>query len=235
IGLAYAGSSRRRLEASADNPHPNLMRQLRQLRDNLSAESGLPIYMVASTTTIDQMARYLPQSLDELRGISGFGDVKLAQFGQQFLNGIATYCAQHQLEGNMAALAPKREKKASKAAPKGASRKASFDMFAEGLSIEDIATKRGFAYSTIFGHLSSYVLSGDLPLAALMTDEIKMQIETAILAFGADSLLELKAKLPDTIDFNEMRLVRDLLVQAGKIVLAEKAADGAPGPDAVGT
>ena len=230
IGLAYAGSSKRRHEATADNPHPNLMRQLRQLRDAISVENGLPIYMVASTTTIDQMARYLPQSLSDLRKISGFGEVKLAQFGQQFLTVVLDYCTQHHHDGNMAALAPKREKKeaSGKAALKGSSKKQSFELFMEGMTIEDIALKRGFVYSTIFGHLSSYALTGEIPVNALLDDATKAQIETAILQFGGDDLLALKTKLPDTVDFNELRLVRDLLVKEGRVQLTEKKAEPEP-------
>jgi ATP-dependent DNA helicase RecQ len=203
---------------------------LRQLRDAISVENGLPIYMVASTTTIDQMARYLPQSLSDLRKISGFGEVKLAQFGQQFLTVVLDYCTQHHHDGNMAALAPKREKKeaSGKAALKGSSKKQSFELFMEGMTIEDIALKRGFVYSTIFGHLSSYALTGEIPVNALLNDDTKAQIETAILQFGGDDLLALKTKLPDTVDFNELRLVRDLLVKEGRVQLTEKKAEPEP-------
>ncbi|MBK7290975.1 MAG: HRDC domain-containing protein [Chitinophagaceae bacterium] len=84
---AYAGATQKR----ADTPHPNLHQQLRKLRETICVKKDLPIYIVAGTNTIDEMARYLPQSLSELKKVSGFGDVKIEQYGQQFLDVILQY------------------------------------------------------------------------------------------------------------------------------------------------
>ncbi|MBK8142258.1 MAG: HRDC domain-containing protein [Chitinophagaceae bacterium] len=44
-------------------------------------QRDLPIFIVAVSNTIDEMAMYLPQTLTELRKISGFGDTKIEQYG----------------------------------------------------------------------------------------------------------------------------------------------------------
>ncbi|HEV8272632.1 MAG TPA: AAA family ATPase, partial [Chitinophagaceae bacterium] len=65
----YAGEVKQR----AESPHPPLHQRLRKLRDSICAKADLPIYIVAGTNTLDEMARYLPLNLTELRKISGFG------------------------------------------------------------------------------------------------------------------------------------------------------------------
>jgi hypothetical protein len=52
---------------------------------------------VASGKSIDEMAEYLPQNLDELVKLSGFGKAKAKLYGQQFLEVITGYCHDHDL------------------------------------------------------------------------------------------------------------------------------------------
>ncbi|MEO7801084.1 MAG: HRDC domain-containing protein, partial [Ginsengibacter sp.] len=87
----YAGVAQKAI----DSPHPVLHQQLRRIREDICAKKNLPVYIVAGSTTIDEMARYLPQTLEELEKISGFGEVKIKQYGDAFLNVIKTYSSQH--------------------------------------------------------------------------------------------------------------------------------------------
>lgn len=103
----YAGIAKQ----STEIPYPLLYLQLRTLRDNLCAKKELPIYIVAGSNTLNEMARYLPQTLTELRKISGFGDAKIEQYGQQFLNIILEYCKANNLLSLIHEKAPKRERK----------------------------------------------------------------------------------------------------------------------------
>jgi superfamily II DNA helicase RecQ len=64
----YAGVAQQKTES----PHPLLHQRLRKLRDAICSKAELPIYIVAGTTTLDEMSTYLPQNLNELRKINGF-------------------------------------------------------------------------------------------------------------------------------------------------------------------
>ncbi len=90
---AYAGASQKK----ADSPHPELHKRLRKCRENICDSRGLAIYLVAGTTTIDEMARYLPQDLEELKMISGFGETKTKSYGKLFLDVIRDYCREQGL------------------------------------------------------------------------------------------------------------------------------------------
>ena len=58
---------------------------LKTLRKRLADEKNLPAYVVFSDATLQQMARFKPQTDAELMAISGVGPKKLVQYGDAFL------------------------------------------------------------------------------------------------------------------------------------------------------
>ncbi len=67
---------------------------LRDLRRTIAAERDVPPYVVFSDAVLRSMARELPRTAGQLRGISGVGEKKLADFGARFLAAIAESSAQ---------------------------------------------------------------------------------------------------------------------------------------------
>ncbi len=62
-----------------------LFERLRRLRRELADERDVPAYVIFSDAVLREMARVVPRTLGQLRGISGVGDKKLAEFGERFL------------------------------------------------------------------------------------------------------------------------------------------------------
>lgn len=85
--------------------------RLKKLRDRICHTKDLPVFMVASSKTLDEMARYLPQSSDELRKITGFGDAKIKQYGTEFLEIIEEYMEANELTSRMSEKPAKTKKK----------------------------------------------------------------------------------------------------------------------------
>ena len=81
--------------------HPDLLNELVQMRNRISAEEGLPVYMVASTKTLVQMADFLPENEKELLKIHGFGKIKVKRFGGRFLEMIGDYISTYGLQSRM--------------------------------------------------------------------------------------------------------------------------------------
>ncbi len=77
--------------------HPDLLNELVQLRNRISAAAGLPVYLVASIKTLVQMADHLPETEKELLKIHGFGKIKVERFGAQFLEIINHYCTAYEI------------------------------------------------------------------------------------------------------------------------------------------
>lgn len=78
--------------------HPELLSELVQLRNRISKEENLPVYIVASVKTLVQMADYLPETEKELLKIHGFGKIKVQRFGAPFLKIIHDYISAHGIE-----------------------------------------------------------------------------------------------------------------------------------------
>ncbi len=205
---AYAGAS----QGKTDSPHPVLHQQLRKQRDAICSRKNLPVYLVVGSNTLDEMARYLPQSLTELRKISGFGDAKIEQYGQQFLDIILEYCHEHNLESLVHEKTPKRERKSKSAGDKAAKKKSdshaeSFRLYKEGKTIAAIATERNLAISTIESHLAKFVALKEISIQELVNSEKVVMIEAALKDFDGTSVNPVKAKLGEGFTYGEIKLV----------------------------
>jgi len=201
---AYAGASQKK----TDSPRPVLHQQLRKLRDSICAQKDLPIYIVAGSNAIDEMALYLPHTLTELKNISGFGDAKVRQYGQQFLDIIIAYSKKNNLSSLMHEKSPKKEPKKAKEkkGPKVDTKAESFRLFREGKTISEIAKERNFAIQTIEGHLAHFVQKGEINIEELVSREKLLLIEPAIKDFNGKAIASIKQKLGNEVGFGEIKL-----------------------------
>jgi hypothetical protein len=205
---AYATSSQQKTESS----HPQLHRKLRELRNKICEQKNVPVYYVASTSTIDEMAEYLPQNLDELVKISGFGQAKAKQYGSQFLKIITEYSAEHNLGSFIHNKKTKRERKEKNPSEiseqKEDTKTISYKLFKEGKTIAEIASLRNFAVSTIEGHLAHFISKGILSVHELVQKEKFILIEPHLENFeSGSSIIPIKQKLGDEISYGEIRMV----------------------------
>lgn len=83
------------------------------------------------------------------------------------------------------------------------------DMFTSGMTMEQIATERRIAVSTVFSHLALYVEDGSLPIDQLMSqDHISTILNHARLHPQGISTRGLKEAVGDSITYSEIMLVR---------------------------
>ena len=84
---ARGGSKRRRLGGAAlDIPcDEELFEKLRVLRKTLADKKGVPPYIVFGDATLRLMALHKPRDAEGLLALSGVGERKLADYGQDFL------------------------------------------------------------------------------------------------------------------------------------------------------
>ncbi len=134
-----------------------LFQRLRTLRHELADAANVPPYVVFSDRALMEMATYYPQSPERLLDINGVGRVKLERYGEQFLSSIREYCAAQGLQERAKVVhAP--------ATFTGGLAKRRFvevgELFASGLSIEQIQIQYGVQRSTVVGHLATYLREG---------------------------------------------------------------------------
>jgi len=65
-----------------------LFEKLRQLRRALASAAKIPPYRIFDDKTLRLLARYRPATPNQMRQVSGVGDVKLREYGAQFLEAI---------------------------------------------------------------------------------------------------------------------------------------------------
>ncbi len=203
-----------------EEPHPtealpfeaDLLSVLKNTRREMALLENIPAYIIVGDNTLVEIATYLPQSLDELRLISGFGDIKLTRYGREFLEQVKMFCHQRGLPSKMNQKNKKRERKprAEKAtAPMRNSdtRLVSLNLYRVGKSIPEIALERSLAASTIETHLSYFIFTGEMDVFDMVTETKLPAIKDAIESYGADRLSPLKEVLGDDYTYGEIKAV----------------------------
>lgn len=86
-------------KAKAEEPHKpvnnavneELLEALKELRRKLAAKKRVPAYVIFSDASLTDMCKKLPKTPEEFLNVSGVGNVKLAQYGEQFLEVIRRF------------------------------------------------------------------------------------------------------------------------------------------------
>jgi ATP-dependent DNA helicase RecQ len=137
-----------------------LFEKLRQLRQSIALEENVPAYIIFSDAALKDMERLKPKDSKEFLQVSGVGEAKNKKYGRQFLAEIKTF-----VNEKKATKKPKKSKKTP-------SESITFEYYEKGLSIPEIAKKREFAETTIYGHLVKIHASGkDIDLYEYITKE----------------------------------------------------------------
>ena len=200
----YAGKSSYQKN---DSPYPELYKQLRAKRDEICEQKNMPVYLVANSASLDEMARFLPQTFDELNKITGFGKVKTEKLGDAFLSIINSYCEEKNLHTNMEAM-PKKETRAKKTVEvKTDTKMVSFTSFKEGKTVAEIAIERTLTSATIEGHLAYFVGIGEIEIDALVTKEKQQFIKDAAAIHGQLQHKVIIENIPEGISYGEVKIV----------------------------
>jgi hypothetical protein len=176
---AYAKTSSAK---SVTSRNPKLYYELLTLRNRICEPHDLPIYIVAGSKTLVEMADYLPLTDKELLKINGFGPAKVEKYGALFLDIIQKYCKTNNLQSQMfektdlkADRKSKSDKK-EKAEPKekkqkGDSHRESYELYKAGKTVDEIAVERGLTISTVCSHLGRFIALGNLDINKLISLE----------------------------------------------------------------
>lgn len=194
---------------NTDTSNPELFETLKRWRNQVCAETGQAIYMVANQTSLQEICSFLPLTKKDLMQIGGFGKAKAEKYGDDILEAVESYCERNGLESRMheKTMNPKKERKPKLTEPKTDSKMLSFELYKAGKGITEIAKERNFAISTIEGHLSYFVGTGDLSIDEIVSKEKQALINDAVVKHGPSSLTTLINDLPKEISYNEIRMV----------------------------
>lgn len=149
-----------------------LFERLRVLRKQIADEKNIPPFVVFSDATLSDMAQKKPLNQLEMFNVSGVGEQKYRQFGEVFLKEIRDFL---------------------RTIPKGSTSTGidtfhyTFQLYKEGLSVEEIAEQRNLNPVTIFSHLAKLYEDGeDINISAFITETEYQQI------IGAAKIMNVK-------------------------------------------
>jgi ATP-dependent DNA helicase RecQ len=167
---------------------------LREWRRETARTQGVPAFVVMHDSTLIELCRRPPTSLAGLRGIPGFGERKLEQYGSQLLVAMRQF-----VQGARASEAPKKHSK-----PAQDTRR----LLLQGHSLEEVARIRGRQLSSVIGLVTEMLEAGQLEFQPQwLVPEKLAQIKAAYAAHGNGRLRTLKDALPPEISFDEIRMV----------------------------
>ena len=191
-----------------------LFEKLRTFRKRLADERGVPPYIIFSDVSLRQMARAYPSNENEFARISGVGQVKLRDFGAMFIREVADFLASNPRQifaDDSFASAPSQPR-----ARLNDTARETLKLFRAGQSVDDIATRRMLATSTIYGHLATAMEVGEnIDLDRLLTTAEQATLRKAFAKWGSGNLGGVRESLGNKFDYGILRLYRSALQRSG--------------------
>ena len=168
---------------------------LKEWRKNAARERNRAAFIVLHDTTLEQICSVRPKTLAELRKVSGIGEAKCDEYGQEILDVLRRFEAGERTTQEWHARATDASQE-------------TLELLKKGHSFAEIAQLRGRKIATVVALIANLVEQGELPFdPAWVGAERLALIQNAAAKRGLDLLGPLKKDLPAEITFEEIRLV----------------------------
>ena len=173
---------------------PTLFNILTSIRESVAKEHKLPPYVIFSENSLEEMATMYPTSMEELIKISGVSKGKADKFGKRFIEEIAVYVEENDVEKPS-------EFVMKQVANKSVHKIHIIQNIDKKLPLEEIARMRGMKFIELIDEIESIVASGTkLNLDYYLNDIIEEDIQDEVFAYFRSTVAFDKNKA-----FNELR------------------------------
>ena len=182
-------------DSCSDEPiDPDLREYLREWRRSIAKELGFPAFVIMHDSTLEELCRRQPSSLEQIRQVPGFGVAKTQTYGLKVIEALNKFRA--------GARSGARPEKMSRPAEE------TIRLLAQGKTLEEIAQLRERQLASVTSLVADLIEEGRLHFQPDWVDEPKLiQIEQACEKLGMDRLRTIKDALPEEITYDEIRLV----------------------------
>lgn len=122
--------------------------------------------------------------------------------------GEAALAARAAIDVNLRAVGPTETQRRAAQVEAGTTVALTAQLFARGLTPEQIAAERGLTVYTVYSHLARLIAEGRVSVDAVVPADIQKQIRAEIEAVGSvERLSAIKVRLPESIDYGVIRCV----------------------------
>jgi ATP-dependent DNA helicase RecQ len=171
----------------------DLKEYLREWRRSIAKEMKLAAFVVMHDSSLDEICRRKPKSVEQLLEIPGIGEKKAETYGRQILAALARF-----QQGERAGWTQQQSKPVDETTR----------LLNDGKSLEEIAQIRGRQVSTIVSTVALLVEAGQVEFQdAWVSKERQSVIEAACSKIGMERLKLLKDSLPPEIGYDEIKLM----------------------------
>ncbi|MCL2351065.1 MAG: ATP-dependent DNA helicase [Firmicutes bacterium] len=98
--LGKRPSLKKKAEAARAAVNTGLLAALKELRLKIAHEENVPAFVIFSDATLVDMCARMPSNEEEMLGVSGVGQVKLAKYGAAFLNVLRGFAGKDAINGD---------------------------------------------------------------------------------------------------------------------------------------
>ncbi|KJD36646.1 helicase [Tamlana sedimentorum] len=205
VFLAKEKPKKQRKQVIDGTVNIDLFELLRVLRNDIAEREGLVHFQIFTQKSLYAMCELLPTNKKELLAIHGMGKTRVDKYGKEILEVITKFVDENDIEvTNQVELEedPKKPKR-----QKGDSQKESLDLFKKGKTIAEIANQRELNENTIFGHLATFIPSGEIKITDLMASDVYTELKEILPTKTYENLSDLKLQLNDKYSYGEIKLV----------------------------
>ena len=218
---ASSRSGKVKVDVPTDILHPELYHALAEWRTEKTREANVPAYVIMQQKALMGIVNLLPDTPAALEAIPYFGAKGVEKYGLEILGIVRKYMKENQVERPEVKeifISAKEHKKDKKKEEKKELKKdtkiVSYEMFCQGMSIEEIAKARDLVTGTIAGHLEQYVRSGKIKVEQVVKAENLAKIRKYLEEHEYMGMFAIKAALGDDVSYADIKFA---LVASGLI------------------
>lgn len=182
---------------------------LRAIRKQIADKQNVPPFVVFADATLKDMCKKYPVNEDEMLRITGVGAIKFEKYGEQFISAIKSYVETHNIEVSAQVHSKQKKERVRKNnETKIDTRMETYELYKNGLNINEIAVARGLTASTIESHLVDCAEKGlQVDAERFISKEFEPQILEAIRQCGTEKLKPIKEALPDEVSYGAIKFM----------------------------
>lgn len=187
------------------NYNEELFERLRELRYKIAEEKKIAPFIIFHDSTLKEMATYYPKDKESFMSIKGVGLKKYESYGEEFIDVIRDFVDEKKID-----VSNIEKVEVESSSKEGAADRypLTYECYLEGLSLHEIAEKRGYTVNTIINHLKKCEEMGmAIDWSRFMDDPTKeRQILKAIDKVGPDRLKPIKEIVSENISYEDIRI-----------------------------
>jgi ATP-dependent DNA helicase RecQ len=191
-----------------------LFEELRTLRREQAEAKGIASFMIFSDASLRDMARRRPGSVANFHHVSGVGDKKSADYGEQFVGKIREYCLANSLEFDttVTVVTARTVEEPTESRNSSVARIRSFELFREGKSLTEVAELVGRAPSTTSQYLTEFLVDEQITDASPWVDAATLaRVQEAAHQCGLEKLRPIFDFLSESVSYEQIRIAMTCL------------------------